>query len=421
MNKFSTELSVEKRRWVVVGLCLHSVVIPRLRGIISREVSKVYEEMKSKKNPIDKQTSSKYQKTMPKDWKCLNYRNINGNHLKKEDQFDYKVKDDVSLAKLLMEHMAKFNAFDNSFDASAALTVLSTPGFFNDPVNVLAGNVNSVVRNEWAHPRSDFAEWTENKYDKCFSFLEELVKVIPGHDPEWKEEELSINCKLCWWKKYGPTFCLGKGVPEDNSFRECLNEVKAFSKNFADFRETVSEEVDRQTNETYDLFESLLNSVVNPFIEKQDSLEKDLKEEIKLRKDGDKKLNASIKTVTSMVASLEGSHVKLAEAFAKTENEPEKQRKQQEEQISELFESFTMDLLEREKRKEVHVIHLSNKLKLLEEQQKALQTKFCEMEKKNEQLEAKVHEQQIELEAFKTANATQAFEAPPSHSGFGLE
>ena len=230
-----------------------------------------------------------------------------------------------------------------------------------------------------------------------------------------------------WWLSAflyfltGPTFCLGKGVPEDDYFRECLNEVKAFSKNFADFRETVSEEVDRQTNETYELFESSLNSVVNSFIEKQDRLEKDLKEETKWRKDGDEKLNARIKTVTSMVASLKGSHVKLAEAFKKTENEPEKQRKQQEEQISELFESFTMDLLEREKRKEEHVIHLSNKLKLLEEQQKALQTKFCEMEKKNEQLEAKVHEQQIELEAFKTGNATQAFEAPPSHSGFGLE
>ena len=140
MAKFSTELSVEKRRWVVVGLCLHSVVIPPLRGIISREVSKVYEEMKSK-NHIDKQTSSKYQKKMPKDWKYLNYRNINGNHLKNEGRFDYRVKDDVSLAKLLMDHKAKFNAFDNSFDASAALTVLSTPGFFNDSVNVLAGSV----------------------------------------------------------------------------------------------------------------------------------------------------------------------------------------------------------------------------------------------------------------------------------------
>lgn len=417
MAKFSTELSVEKRRWVVVGLCLHSVVIPPLRGIISREVGKVYEEMKSK-NHIDKQTSSKYQKQMPKDWKYLNYRNINGNHLKNEGSFDYKVKDAVSLAKLLMEHMAKFNAFDNSFDASAALTVLSTPGFFNDPVNVLARSVNSVVRREWAHPRSDFAEWTENKYDKCFTFLEDLVRMIPGYDPEWN---LSIISRLRWWKKHGPTFCLGKGVPEDDYFRECLNEVKAFSKNFADFRETVSEEVDRQTNETYELFESSLNSVVNSFIEKQDRLEKDLKEETKWRKDGDEKLNARIKTVTSMVASLKGSHKKLAEAFKKTENEPEKQRKQQEEQISELFESFTMDLLEREKRKEEHVIHLSNKLKLLEEQQKALQTKFCEMEKKNEQLEAKVHEQQIELEAFKTGNATQAFEAPPSHSGFGLE
>ena len=197
--------------------------------------------------------------------------------------------------------------------------------------------------------------------------------------------------------------------------------MKAFSKNFADFRETVSEEVDRQTNETYELFESSLNSVVNSFREKQDSLEKDLEEEVKRRKDEDKKLNAKIKKVASNVTSLGRSQVKLAEAFAKTENEPEKQRKKLEEQISELFESFTMDLLERLKRKDEHVIHMSNRLKLLEEQQKAFQTKFCEMEKKNEQLEAKVHEQQIELEAFKTGNTTQAFEAPLSHSGFGLE
>ena len=198
----------------------------------------------------------------------------------------------------------------------------------------------------------------------------------------------------------GPTFFLGKGVPEDDYFRECLNEVKAFSKNFADFRETVSVEVDRQTNETYGLFESLLNSTVAPFIKKQDSLEKDLKEEIESRKDRDEKLYAKIKTVTSVVSSLEESHVKMAEVIKKTENEPEKQRKQQEEQISKLFESFTTDLLEREKRKEEYIIRLSNKLKLLEEQQTALQTKFCEMEKENEQLKAKVHEQHIELEAF---------------------
>ena len=197
MAKFPTELFVERRRWLVVGLCLHSVVIPPLRGIISREVSKVYEEMKSK-NHIDKQTSSKYQKTMPKDWKYLNYQNINGNYLKEEGPFDYKVKDDVSLAKLLMEHMAKFNAFDNSFDASAALTVLSTPGFFNDPVNALAQTVNSVVRNKWAHP--DFAEWTENMYDKCFTFLEDLVRAILVHDPEWNS---IIKSRLSWWKKYG--------------------------------------------------------------------------------------------------------------------------------------------------------------------------------------------------------------------------
>lgn len=199
----ANEGSVEKRRWVVVGLCLHSVVIPPLREIIACEVSKVYNEMKWKYH-IDTQTPLDHLPRIQGDWKDLNYLNINENHFKNEGEFDYKVRDNVSLVKLLMERsMAKFNAFDNSFDASAALTVLSTSGFFDIPVNTIAMNVNSKVRKKWAHP--NFTEWTEKHYESCFIFLEDLVKQISRHDPTWNEKSRIIR-RLHWWKEHGKCY-----------------------------------------------------------------------------------------------------------------------------------------------------------------------------------------------------------------------
>lgn len=197
----ANEGSVEKRRWVVVGLCLHSVVIPPLREIIACEVIKVYNEME-RNNCINTQTPSNHLRKIPGDLKDLNYRNINENHrFENEGEFDYKVRDYVSLAKLLMEHsMAKFNAFDNSFDASAALTVLSTYGFFDISVNEKAKSVNSEVRNKWAHP--NFTKWTEQHYENCFTFLEDLVKQVSRHDPNWNEKSRIIR-RLHWWKECG--------------------------------------------------------------------------------------------------------------------------------------------------------------------------------------------------------------------------
>lgn len=197
----ANEGSVEKRRWLVVGLCLHSVVIPPLREIIACEVSKVYNEMKED-NCIDTQTPSDHLRRIEGDWKDLNYRNINENHrFENEGEFDYKVRDNVSLVKLLMERsMAKFNAFDNSFDASAAITVLSTIRFFDIPVNEKAIDVNSKVRKKWAHP--NFTEWTEQHYKDCFIFLEDLVKQISKYDPTWNEKSRIIG-RLHWWKECG--------------------------------------------------------------------------------------------------------------------------------------------------------------------------------------------------------------------------
>lgn len=213
-----------------------------------------------------------------------------------------------------------------------------------------------------------------------------------------------------------------------------MREVKTFSKSFADFRGTLSKEVDRQIRETYELFESSLNSVVQLFEERQATSEKKLNEEIKNRQDGEKKLHKEIKQVTSMTKSLGKSHVELVQAFAKQEKEIVQLQSfkvgalkreeemmeelyQQKQQILQLFKSVEVVASESEGKVKERVISLSDRLVLLEEQQKPFKDKFYEMEMKikqlereNEELKTTNHELQLKLEGF---------EAPPRHSSLG--
>ena len=71
--------------------------------------------------------------------------------------------------------MAQFNAFDSSFDSSAALAVLCGALPFTS-VQLIAEDVRLKVRNEWAH--CDFTAWTEAHYGTCFDLMEGLVKSL---------------------------------------------------------------------------------------------------------------------------------------------------------------------------------------------------------------------------------------------------
>ena len=153
MAPSSAETSLDKRLWLVLSICLHIVLIPPLRGIIARKIELVY-DLKKRKNHIDTQTHSKYLcKIFPGARRDLDYESINGNNHRGPENFDYKVVNAVSLAKLLVKpFMAKFTAFDDSFDTSAALAVLSYEGLFPHNVTKSSDDVNSNVRAEWAHP-----------------------------------------------------------------------------------------------------------------------------------------------------------------------------------------------------------------------------------------------------------------------------
>ena len=148
---------------------------------------------------IDKQTYSSHQKTISTSAMKLNYESINHNAALSRDPryYDYRVQDEVSLAKLFMKtYMAHFNAFDSSFDASAALAVLCCAPPFTS-AKLSAERVRSEVRNEWAH--CDDASWTDVKYDTCFDLMITLVEDL-GFAPAEKEKLLG-NLEL--WRKYG--------------------------------------------------------------------------------------------------------------------------------------------------------------------------------------------------------------------------
>ena len=170
--------------------------MPYLRVKIQQEMTSFYQNLVANFG-IDKQTYPPHLRTISK--MKLNYESINNNAAGSRDQhyYDYSVQDEVSLAKLFMKsHMAHFNAFDSSFDASAALAVLCCAPPFTS-AKLSAVRVRSEVRNDWAH--CDYASWTDVKYDTCFDLMKTLVKHLGFAAAE--EEKLLGNLQL--WRVHG--------------------------------------------------------------------------------------------------------------------------------------------------------------------------------------------------------------------------
>ena len=189
---------MEQRRWLVVGIALQSVLTPCLRDKIQHEMTPFYQHV-VRNFGLDKQTFATSKKTIPPSTLKLNYESINNNATlhRNPRHYDYCVKDEVSLTKLFMKpFMAHFNAFDSSFDTSAALAVLCGAAPFTT-VKPFAEDVRSKVRNEWAH--CNFAVWIEAHYDRCFDLMKALVTNV-GLPPADKTRILD---KLTLWRTQG--------------------------------------------------------------------------------------------------------------------------------------------------------------------------------------------------------------------------
>ena len=166
---------------MVVGIFLHNVLIPPIRDFIRKVLPSYYKE----KNYIHTQTFKEHVKELEDEGVLLNYRSINNNEYRSSPRdYDYNVKDPFSFARLFMEpYMAKFEKFDDAFEASATLAVYAGVTAFNKRARVQAKTVNDWVRRPWAHP--NFSAWTKDKYEECFKAMKSLVeRIFRGRDKD---------------------------------------------------------------------------------------------------------------------------------------------------------------------------------------------------------------------------------------------
>lgn len=186
-----------QRRWVVVGICLNTLLTPVLRNILKKEIPAWYNNLRLPPKQISTQTYRKHAAKLPSSKINLKYGNINKNsitHKTTYKAYDYNVKDAESLAKLFVQpFMAKFSGFDQTMDLSAALAIMcEADPFHTSGAAVQAKTVRSVVRNEWAH--CNFSYWSDANYHSCMLHMESLVKKLnlPSADENHFVNELTV-------------------------------------------------------------------------------------------------------------------------------------------------------------------------------------------------------------------------------------
>ena len=127
----------------------------------------------------------------------MHYENINANNKKLKKLFDYKVTSHVDYGKLFLQnHMAKFNAFNETCDASAVLNLFGRIPVFSAVLQT-AANVVRDGRNSWGHCK--FTEWDEANFKKRFDDMKDLVAEVDLSPAD----ESKVLADLDDWKNKG--------------------------------------------------------------------------------------------------------------------------------------------------------------------------------------------------------------------------
>ena len=142
-----SDLEDEEKRWLIVSICLHSIISPVLRKFIDPVITNFYKTLK-KSHKIDIQTQPYILRTFPLPpaprGYNLNYESINNNrqHGKNKGLFDYKVKDPIDLSRLfVLPHMAHYTGFNETCDSSALLGLILNVDQFQQPLKLVADQV----------------------------------------------------------------------------------------------------------------------------------------------------------------------------------------------------------------------------------------------------------------------------------------
>ncbi|CAG2200906.1 unnamed protein product [Mytilus edulis] len=221
------DLDDKKKRWLVVGICLHSI-LSALRKYVDPVVNNLYQALLLS-DQIDIQTQTTHLRTYGAASHYLNYESINNNktnHGYHKVLWDYKVYNAVDLSKLFLQtHMAQYTGFDGSCDSSALFGIINKIDKF--PVNVqTAANDVSIYPN---------VSTTER--------IEDLIYFLRLDVTDEKEtiEELEK------WRKNGTSFLQGYTI----SF-ELVNEIRQKIQILLEYAEVISKTADKEFGKVHE-------------------------------------------------------------------------------------------------------------------------------------------------------------------------
>ncbi|CAG2199188.1 unnamed protein product [Mytilus edulis] len=209
------DLEENQKRWLLVGICMQSILSTTLRNYTEPLVLSVYNSMKIA-HGIQMQIYPNQLKKYPKFRTRLNYEAINKNRTiarvhKKSDvaSYDYKVGNHVEFSKLFMKtYMAHYTAFDDTCDLSALLSLIGSIDIFPQPVKNVANKIRLNVRNPWAH--CNFDEWDTLLYQTSFQLMHQLIKCLSLSKPD----ETKVLADLTKWEQNGFLFLQGYAVDQ---------------------------------------------------------------------------------------------------------------------------------------------------------------------------------------------------------------
>ncbi|VDI68979.1 Hypothetical predicted protein [Mytilus galloprovincialis] len=209
------DLDEENKRWLIVGICLHSIISPILRKYADPILRNLYNSLVSS-DTIDTQGYNRYLRKYPATNRYfLNYESINNNRnvpkkkinnklLNDYQKYDYKVTSHVDLSKLVLQpNMAHYSGIDDSCDLSALLGLIINISSFQAVVQSDAEKIRTEIRNPWAH--CEFREWTTDKYTDSFKLMGQLVQDIGLSN----RDENRILGELNTWATNGQHFLSG--------------------------------------------------------------------------------------------------------------------------------------------------------------------------------------------------------------------
>ena len=195
-------VSIEEKRWLVVGIAMNKILAPVLRDFIEQGMDTLYMRLddycSGLTTPCTLKTLTYHQVNTDPFFKHLKFQNVNNNlqlyGRKKKDlhKYNYNINSSVDLAKLFLpDLLAEFSGFDESLDMSAILRLLG----FNNPapifyspnplisIQLSADDVRENVRNAWGH--FNVTDWTEDFFSNCLSKLKTMVRSLgltPGRE-----------------------------------------------------------------------------------------------------------------------------------------------------------------------------------------------------------------------------------------------